>query len=429
LQPLSPFVIGSGQEYNSDIDIVLDSLGRPYIPGTSVAGLLRSFANDPVELFGNVTINTSDDAKEGEKVKAIPSKVFVYDGLLAENVNGSVDIRDNVALNEWKVVEGKAKFDYEICDTADVFTSYLEVDKNNYTDTIESEIEKLLTRFLSYEYGLGGKTSRGFGRFGLTVYKKTFTWPVDISDWLKFDMFAEADWADKDRISLDKENIRYTVLKVPLELCGGISIRRYTAEVGENVPDYEHLKCQGKPVIPGTSWSGAFRSRINEFLKGVKDVDTERWFGKLGEKSLIVFEESEIVGGSSKTISRNSIDRFSAATKERSLYTERTHWGGTTELTIRFPSEFTDQKFLLIKPLIWSCVLDLIEGMLPVGGLVSVGRGVFKLKPGEKITLNGEKKDLDVLEKEMHLRREKITPYEEKKEFDTLEKEVCIERV
>ena len=400
LQPLSPFIIGSGQEYSSDIDIVRDSLNRPYIPGTSLAGVLRSLADNPVELFGNVTINTSDEANEGEK--AIPSKVYVYDGLLPKNVNGSVEIRDNVALDEWKTAQKKAKFEYEICDSTEIFTSYLEVNKNNYTNSIESEIETLLGKLHAYEYGLGGKTGRGFGRFSLTTYKKTFDFcdPIDIEKWLKFDMFANAVWADIAQVSLNKVNNNYTVLTVPLELRGGISIRRYTTEVGENTPDYEHLKCKDKPIIPGTSWSGAFRSRINEFLKGKKGIDTDLWFGKLGEKSLIVFEESEIVGGRSKVISRNSIDRFSAATKERSLYTERTHWGGTTALTIRFPSNLVYPKSLL-KPLIYACVLDLLDGMLPVGGLTSVGRGVFKQSSKEKIMLNGEKIELDMLKEEV----------------------------
>ena len=131
LKPLSPFLIGSGQEQSSDIDIVRDSLGGPYIPGTSLAGVLRSLCDNPVELFGNVTINTSptDDMKES----AIHSKVYVYDGLLPYEETASVDIRDSVALDEWKTAQGKAKFDFEICNTSLAFTSYLEVNKNNYS--------------------------------------------------------------------------------------------------------------------------------------------------------------------------------------------------------------------------------------------------------------------------------------------------------
>ena len=40
----SPLLVSSGRDLYSDKDFVLDSSARPFIPGTSLAGALRSFS-------------------------------------------------------------------------------------------------------------------------------------------------------------------------------------------------------------------------------------------------------------------------------------------------------------------------------------------------------------------------------------------------
>ena len=99
-------------------------------------------------------------------------------------------------------------------------------------------------------------------------------------------------------------------------------------------------------------------------------------------KSRITFSESRLSGGQWKKLTRNSLDRFSSATKDGNLYTEQTYYGGETELEITVDSKLLKT---YLSPL--SCVLkDLHFGYLAVGGLTAVGRGLFEIK---NITVDG----------------------------------------
>ena len=83
-----------------------------------------------------------------------------------------------------------------------------------------------------------------------------------------------------------------------------------------------------------------------------------------------------------KEMTRNSIDRFSAATKNTALYTERTWYGGETELTLTIPHGTSPKERLVLG----AVLLDLHNGYLSLGGLASVGRGMFRI---EQIEVNG----------------------------------------
>ena len=50
----APLRISNGDVENTDSDLMLDSRGLPFIPGSSIAGVLRSFVpeSEGEELFG-----------------------------------------------------------------------------------------------------------------------------------------------------------------------------------------------------------------------------------------------------------------------------------------------------------------------------------------------------------------------------------------
>ena len=86
-----------------------------------------------------------------------------------------------------------------------------------------------------------------------------------------------------------------------------------------------------------------------------------------------------------KVITRNSVDRFTAGTKDGALYTERTCYNGSCELDVFIrKSDLTEAE----KKASYLCavICDLNRGYLAVGGLTSVGRGMFTV---ENITING----------------------------------------
>lgn len=380
---ISPLSIGSGEAEYTDHDVIVDNLGNPFIPGTAIAGVLRSNIENADELFGHIK-NQKDDNKEEYE-----SKIAVYDGRMENNKSFFITSRDCVKLKD-KVCEPGAKFDLQAVEPGSQFVSYLELFDEQYTDTVEQALAEMDAGNIR----LGMKTTRGYGQVKLSVYKKIVR---SAGEWLDFDMFDSE--AFDIPIKLPKAEQKKQI-RLSLKCIGGISVREYSTDVG--MPDYETMILKSVknadnkdiPVIPGTSWAGAFRSRFKEFAG---EELTKDLFGNVGAergntediiKSQIMFNETQFSNGVFKKYTRNSIDRFSGATKDGALYTELTYYYGKTELVITCPGNISEKgKYALS-----ACVADLHNGFLSVGGLTSIGRGLFKVT-----AVNGKSETVDYI--------------------------------
>lgn len=368
----SPLSVGSGESESTDHDVFVDGNGNPVIPATSIAGVLRAFVggNAAIELFGEIA------KKDGEKT--IPSRIRVYDALCTKGDKDYITNRDFVKLKDKVAVKG-AKFDCQVVETGAEFVSYCELLDCSY----ETVLEAAFAALNNGEIGLGAKTTRGFGRVNLSVKKRVFK---DVDNWLDFKMFEESEWASLQPLSLKNTFSDTAVIQIGLRSLGGLSIREYSTDI--DMPDYKTLSLKTRsnysPVIPGSSWAGAFRDRCAQILTGEEITDC---FGEVNEttaksqKSQIRFSESIISGGTPKDVTRNSIDRFSGATKSGALYTERTYYYGETALEITVP--YNERLIAAVGV----CLADLHNGFLTVGGLSSVGRGLFQITD---ITLSGK---------------------------------------
>lgn len=101
IQLESPLNVASGEDEWTDADILLDFDGNPFVPGSSLAGAMRSYIGEKDnewELFG-----FSKDDIEG-KMSPLLISDLVFD---QEPVIG---VRDGVGLNEKKVVKDGCKF-------------------------------------------------------------------------------------------------------------------------------------------------------------------------------------------------------------------------------------------------------------------------------------------------------------------------------
>lgn len=386
---LSPLSIGSGKGSNTDSDVVVDRKGQPYIPATAITGVLRNYVhsvNEKIELtvFGDIE-------------KKIKTLIRVYDARLDKETDDFfIAVRHRVAL-ENKVAKKGAKFDHEAVepDDSSVFTSFIQFseaafgpekycanesdksgeEKPTFDDCVAT-VEQALSALDSGLIGLGSDTSRGYGRVQLTVYKKEFD---NVEDFLDFDIYEGSNWAEVEEYTLPTAQNCNIKLTVNLQLVSAVSIREYSTKPG--TPDYSMMslhRINDAPVIPGTSWAGAFRARFAEF---VGEEETKKIFGFVepknnsSKKAEIVFSESRISGGIFKDVTRNSLDRFSMATKTGALYTERTYYGGETQLIIDLSDKAADMAVAAIG----ACLMDLDRGYLAVGGLTSIGRGLFKI--------------------------------------------------
>ncbi len=388
--------IGCGTNDNSDRDVLKDVCGNPFIPGSTLAGIYRSELDeiDADRYFGNVVINTGDN----DNSVAVESSIKVYDAYPERNSNPIIKKRDCVGLDEFKTARKGAKFDFEVIEPGLGFVTYVEQDIKENDDIDIGEI--ILSKWNSKGLSIGSKTMRGLGRTRLVkVFKAEYDLETDIDSWLDFDMYPDekgyrsSNWTEvvlsglKASSKLDGHVIS---LKLKQKGTSGISIRRYTTEVNtkENTqPDYVQLTStvdgEERPIIPGTSWAGAFKHQMERYLRNPQD--SEEWFGSTRKKSKIEFGESVIKGSTPKLMTRNAIDRFSGGTVDGALYTEKYYYGGETELTIVVPKD-KNVKAELVNSLVAS-LFDLHFGFMAIGGLTAVGRGLFDITEG---SIDGE---------------------------------------
>ena len=370
---LSPLSIGNGETTYSDHDILRRKSGKPFLPASAIAGVFRHYYDGDEALQRSLFGSISDK-------ESVKSRIIFYDADIRTDY--CVTVRDCVRLRD-KVGEDGGKFDLEAVESDTEFVTMLELSD----ESAEQYVRELLAALSAGEFRFGYKTTRGFGITKVTEIRRAAfdtTIANELEEWLSFSPFQDTDWQNQPIFVSEAVGGRLHI-QLKLRQTGAVSIRVYSTEVyeeGNSAPDYHHITLNnGTPVIPGTSWAGAFRDRYRQ-LAG--DQKTDELFGFVAQqksevqcrRSVIRFSESAITGGTWKNITRNSIDRFTAATKDAALYTERTCYGGTTELELVLPREISsEQRFLL-----GAVILDLHHGLLSVGGLTAVGRGLFTVE-------------------------------------------------
>ena len=402
----SPLILGSGFSAETDKDILKDAKGIPFIPDSSIAEIWQSAMQklwakrglDETRREEKKKKYFGDVSNDGENIQS-HSKICFYDATISKGTP-HISVRDGVGLDEYKVARKSAKFDMEVLEPGVTFVTYFE--QNFYSEGEEDIIKDLATIWKNAQIYLGAKTMRGYGAIQeVHVWKKEFDFSKkdSVTEWLSFDMYA--DWNE------DEEEITGSYVEggllLELKQVGGISIRKYTEENEESVPDSEQLTIwnNGKeiPVIPGSSWAGAFLHRMKELDP---QENYEALFGDCKSKSVIRFSESQIMGAKEKVLTRNAIDRFSGGAMDKALFTEKTYYGGSTTLKINFSEKkaLTENAARTLA----ACITDLHYGFLSIGGLTAVGRGLFCI---EKV--NGQKvaddklfqSVLEILEKEI----------------------------
>ena len=110
----SPLSIGSGEQEDTDADVILDASGTPFIPGSALAGVLRSYSKElglgkeADQLFGTPEGETLGSGSDRQ------SRIFCYDTRLENVVLGvgeSCHLSEEGAL-VWKSSDEKTAVVY-----------------------------------------------------------------------------------------------------------------------------------------------------------------------------------------------------------------------------------------------------------------------------------------------------------------------------
>ncbi len=425
---ISPLSIGNGVNEITDNDIILNSRGLPYIPGSALAGVYRSLFEKETsdKYFGkDMTEEMIQEMAEQGKNLLTESKVIVYDAEILNPEKRNVAVYDMVALDEYKVAISGAKFDFQVLEPGIQFVTYIEQNMDNMKE--EYLTEEIVYAWKTGKIWLGAKNGRGYGQTKIIKIEHiVFDFSKDCrkqsrcdgDDWIEFDMYEDSWWKETkenkclSRVSI--EDVQYQELQslyqefgialcrketigitLRLKQCGGISVRQYSSNI--NDADYRQMSRKDKEkdkrevFIPGTTWAGAFRAQMGklDFAFAKKEPMTELFFGKVKEKgedsalshkTRVTFSESRIDEGEWRIYTRNSIDRFSGGTIDGALYTEETYFNGKTELDISCDMTGIDKKNIRhFCSVLAAAILDLNYGYMAVGGLTAVGHGLFEV--------------------------------------------------
>lgn len=195
--------IGSGKG-NDVTDALLrrDAQGRPFIPGTAIAGALRSLLTRlaPRLGFGPCVVLSKDkderkrsctcavchlfgdvNPSDGENSSSTASRVLVFNAVPMENPPCSL-IRDGVGIDRATGTAARAggiKFDLEVLPAGAKFALRMELDDPSPDD--ERLLAAGLAEWQAGRMWLGGGVARGLGAFALTDLKYK-TWELQTTD-------------------------------------------------------------------------------------------------------------------------------------------------------------------------------------------------------------------------------------------------------
>jgi CRISPR/Cas system CSM-associated protein Csm3 (group 7 of RAMP superfamily) len=415
---LSPLRIASGMDDGLvDILVLKNKQGKAFIPGSSLAGVLRneiaSLYNEAVaeKVFGNL------DDEAGNQ-----SMINISDVILNK---ATLIYRDGVAIETFAGV-GKtgAKYDYEAIDRGaegelkieftvrelDLRNNFVSVAKHDafaqtekqYVD-VAASVADLLTKGIK----LGSLTAKGYGKFAskkpveLAVFD--FTNKDAVNAWLKY---LENGQTSRPEYVGSAENIQAKAindleLTVDFALQSSMIIRDF--ETAKDIKQKSNnssqssvgleavqLKSGNDYVIPGTSVKGVLRNKAKRILtalykgeEGKADKIINKLMGFADKNSAYksrlsvdeVYIETDLLKNVKHT--RNRINRFTGGTIDSALFAEEPVWQQNTnaapiQMNIKISdcSKFEAGLILLV-------LKDLWLGNLPVGGGKSVGRGVL----------------------------------------------------
>ena len=427
----APLLIGSGGgaegEDDKDIHVLRNKEGIPYIPGTSLAGVLRAFveADDPEA--GALIFGTPQD-RYSNAVLELQSALSIYDVKLS---NARTIVRDGVSIDG---VTGVAvehhKFDYEAIDSGAHGILQLEITLRGIhaaeQENLDAALERLRGRLLGGFY-LGAHTTKGFGRAhmsNLTVNRYDFRQPKDVLAWLSperkesscheqyegnteqrvyaaEDFVIDADFAlahsliicDYDKATRDAQSSGDTTISAVMKTD---SRRRYIIPgtslkgVLRHRSDYI-LQQLGAATLPSEAWPLGREEALVEYTMGPSPETMKLRPNEAKRRSRFLVDEAVITQGViAKEQSRNRIDRFTGGTIDTALFTTKPIWQKKPVVRLHFGVKAAESweaglALLLLK--------DLWLGRTAIGGEKSIGRGTLK---GVRATISYDDKKWEI---------------------------------
>lgn len=428
----TPFLVASGRgEEISDDEFVSDANGLPMIPGSSIAGVLRSAFSDKRaadQLFGFQKGNDGQGSRisvssacihdsKNRPVEALAAPERLVDSVLANACD--IELRDHVRINHRGAsdADNYGKFDERAVCAGHRFT--FEVGLSG--DESDSDLWNLLLQTIqSNPLKFGGKTRRGYGSFRfISIKSRVFDLRMDFDSYQKHPVRLETESAVlSDEIPPDQSQYGSSIC-LKLKACnywmfgGGddVSGREKPADMtpvrGSRVIWSSGIGSVKKDiaVIPGSGIKGALAHRTAFHHNAQSGIFADKLSGEgdlllhVGESNIAVRELFGFCKGAvddapegmrgrimiddvypdvepeSKLIQHVGLDRFTGGSRDQVLFNEAPFYSGDFTVTIHI-SEIDEISEAALKAFV-SALKDLCEGRLQVGAGSGRGIGYF----------------------------------------------------
>jgi CRISPR/Cas system CSM-associated protein Csm3 (group 7 of RAMP superfamily) len=424
--PLSVGGLGEGEMV--DVELARDGRGRYYIPGSSLAGPMRSWIELNLtccdgkgngeaianKLFGYMK-KDKEKGDEGDE-EGYASYLFIEDSVL-ESGKKNRERRHGIKIDE-ESGTAKDKFLYTraLLPKGASFRLEMELDVEKGQRTAVEALKLLLETLQKGKIRFGACKTRGFGAMKLKELDVNY---YDFSTENMFDCWLEGKASSKrgldalgntENVFIIKDGREYYEIEIPWQPVSRIMVKSgrdgietdmlpLVSSVGEGVV----------PVIPGSSIKGVLRSQACRILRTVFDGDTDETkkivndlFGDTEQSGRIfvndvystpkdppsaedwLSENIDAMDGITKHEDHVAIDRFTGGASDGALYSARPVKGirwDPIRIAVDFSTRSQAAENLLVKlALIELVVRDMERGLVPLGFGTNRGMGEIEIE-------------------------------------------------
>lgn len=438
----TPIAVGSGKtDISTDSPVIRDVNGLPYIPATSIAGILRH-ALGIKDGGKNLTFGYHDsDGGRGSSI-IFTDAVMVgkegcpLDGLqidVLQNINWEDDfyahyremnIRQHVRINEMGVAANGGKFDNKVVFKGTRFTFEMEL----YSEASQRDaFDQVLSMLYAETLRVGSGTRCGYGKLRVVTCERA---DLDLSQPRDLQAYAEKSsrlssewkafqrWEPTEAACLDAGKwCKYVVELHPRDFflfgagvgdkdADNIPVSDVQVEWGDDgVPTFSERKV----LIPATSVKGALAHRTayhynklcGRYADEMQESEMKLHVGGCNEAVAAIFgmscEDDKSKGkGSRGNIILSDVmwkeleakdrqklffhiknDTFTGGTIPGALFQEKCVYGRGDTLTLEILVSESAWKNDNIKDAFEQSLMDLRDGLLPLGGVTGRGNGMF----------------------------------------------------
>lgn len=419
----NPIAIGTGEIYiETDAPIAKDINGLPFIPATSIAGVLRhAVGNNADNFFGF----QKEDTGEGSKIVFTDAIMIGIDGKPLEGIQTidwsndfyknfkNLPIRQHVKINEKGTASDGGKFDNEIVYKGARFTFEMEMVAN---ENVQKQFYDLISELHDNTFRIGSGTRKGYGKIKI-VDCITVSLDLRISEDLqsyiskssdlskKWDRFCSTsfneiqneDW-EKYTLKLNSNDFFFFGSGIGDKEADDIPITEKTILWADNKPRFSNNRI----LIPASSVKGAISHRTayhynklkknfignknarigddNEAVATIFGVSGNGKFSNHIKRGNIIMSDvigDDLTKGKQKIFFHIKSDYFTGGTINGTLFQEKSVYGEDNEYKIEIlvkKNAIIDKD---IREAFEKSLNDICDGLLPLGGIVNRGNGIF----------------------------------------------------